>query len=109
MTSTPDLRSPAWLEGSVRFARSGYKPQSELAKEVVDAGAVKELVSILMCSLSNRQLKETGAAASNWMKDLLLCEEEGELSLDLQRQKVAAQVLCDLCEQHRCNRGTRRQ
>jgi hypothetical protein len=109
VTYTPDLRSPAWLEGSVRYARLGYRPGSELAKEAVAADAVYELMNMLMVSLSNRQLMETGRAAADWMKDLILCEEESELSPDLQRQKAAAQVLCDLCEQHRCARGTRRQ
>jgi hypothetical protein len=96
MTRTPDFQSPVWLEASFRHARS-YQPDSQLAAELVKGGpeAVASALSTIFASLSNRALREVGDSASRWLTDLALCEQEGELPVDLKTLKVASQVVCD--------------
>ena len=97
MTHTPDFRSGAWLEPSVRHARD-YKPSRELAKELVEAGpaAVNDALNTLFAGLSNRALREVADHASRWVTDFKQIEESGEeLVDDLKSMKIATQVLCD--------------
>jgi hypothetical protein len=102
---TADLRSPVWLEASFRHARD-YQPDSKLAAELVENDAVEVALRHLMVTMSNRQLRETGDSAARWITDLIKCEEEGPLSADLKKWKVAMQVICDLAQTHRLHRCT---
>lgn len=109
MTQNLDPKSPVWLQSSVRYARLEYRREEDLAKELVDADAVHIALNAMLLTMPNQQLIETGRIASEWVRDLILCEEERELAADLKQLKVAYQVVVDLCEKHRCIRGSRRQ
>lgn len=111
MTQTPDFRSPAWLEASFRHARP-YQGDTQLAAELVEAGpeAVRSALSTIFASLSNRGLREVGDAASRWLTDLALCEEDAalkgeELGDDLKILKLASQVVCDTASNARTARS----
>jgi DNA-directed RNA polymerase subunit F len=100
-----DLRSPVWLEKSVRYTRP-YQRQENLAKELVDADAVSCFFTDIFVSMSNRQLRETADHAERWLKDLALCEAESneELSEELKKTKASCQIIADLCSYHRSAR-----
>jgi hypothetical protein len=102
MTRTADFQSPVWLEASIRHARDGYRSSHQLAEELHAAGpeVVQQALVIAFSALSNRGVRQVADAASNWVRDLILCEEEcertGEELLDtLKQTKAAAQILCD--------------
>lgn len=91
---THDLRSPAWLEASVRYADDTYLNDTEIAERLAaNPALISSLLSTVTASMSNRQLRETASNAEGWMRDLLLCEEEGPLPENLQDTKEAMYLL----------------
>lgn len=104
---THDLRSPVWLEASIRYADDTYLSDEQIAQQLA---ANPELIRSLLChvtaSMSNRQLRETATNAENWMRDLILCEQEGELSENLQITKEATYLLLHTLKNSRTARST---
>lgn len=104
---SPDLRSPVWLEASIRYADDGYISDKTIAERLAaDTDALASVLSIITSSMSNRQLRETATNAEQWQRDLLLCEEEGPLSESLQSLKQASYLLLHLLSNSRAARSS---
>ena len=104
---THDLRSPAWLEASFRYADDRYISDSSISSQLSeDPKAVQDLLTLVTCSMSNRQLRETATTAEQWHRDLLLCEEEGPLPESLATMKQATYLLLHLLKNARSARST---
>lgn len=102
-----DLRSPAWLEASIRFADDVYISDKIIAERLAaDPEALASLLSIVNSSMSNRQLRETATSAELWQRDLLLCEEEGPLSESLESLKLASYLLLHSLNNSRAARSS---
>ena len=67
-------------------------------------GAIKSLLSTIFASMSNRQLRETADSAERWMRDLILCEDEGPLPESLQDSKEGNYLLLHVIKNGRTKR-----
>lgn len=102
---THDLRSPAWLESSIRYADDLYISDSEIAERLAkNPGAIQSLLSTIFASMSNRQLRETADSAERWMRDLILCEDEGPLPETLEDSKEGNYLLLHVVKNSRAKR-----
>ncbi len=112
MTLTPeemetlDLRSPRWLEDPISFVDRYHKDDEIVDLLMSDREVLKNFLSTLGCSLSNRQVRESANVATRWIMDLNSCEETDDLTDDMKLWRVGHKAMLAWLQSHRAMRST---
>jgi hypothetical protein len=101
-----DLRSPEWLIDPIPFTE-GYVSDEKMVEILTShPDILKEFLTTLGCSLSNRQVRESANKAARWVIAINKCEEEGELDEKFIHWREGNKAILSWLNIHRTKRST---